>query len=462
MRPAQLLGLGSLSVLAAAGSLLRSAPPPSTLDTDAGPRVSVPSGYLAGEGDDISSRAAEAERIFRQGVDATENGTQEIHGEGKNESGYARAHAVPDHRWTHVGTQPHAPSNRSNASSKPEPRLFFLFLTYEGLVHRELWQEFFSSVGASTDRWSALMHCKHQSRCESQLALQNPLGLQLVANVSSEYCVDLVSPMVRLLSTALASSSSPEDKFIFLSESTLPVKPFGLIYTGLTGNDDSDICVSPRKDWVKLAPHRGILRPTLLIKHSQWVILSVAHAKSAVRSWPQVKDASPGNWTISVWPKRVDSESGAPDFGRMPKDALPESKTICTDEWAVFASLFGVVSTRELQVDVPGMSSPRLFLDSDKFLTETQGICRTFETWGDPLGADGSLVAWQLSPMLSCYPHCERSGHPAHFLAATDRGLSVLRNSSFLFARKIPANLVNVDQFSRIILGEPFPWASLH
>jgi len=459
MRPAQLLAAASITVLAAAGHRLRNAPSPA-LDDD-GPRVSVPSGYLAGEGKDISSRAEEAERIFRQGVDANANGTQGIHVKLKNGSRYAHEHGVPDHHWMHAGSEPHIPSNRSN-SSEPEPRLFFLFLTYEGLIHKELWQEFFSSVGASTDRWSALMHCKHQSRCESQLALQNPLGLKLVANVSSEYCVDLVSPMVRLLNMALATSESPGDKFIFLSESTLPVKPFGLIYTGLTANQDSDICVSPRKDWVKLAPHRGAIRPTLLIKHSQWVILSAAHAKAAVRNWPQVKDSSPGNWTISVWPSRMDKESGTADFGRMPKDALPENKTICTDEWALFATLFGVVSTRELQVSVPGVSSPKIFLDSDKYEKETQGTCRTFETWGDPLGSDGGLVAWQLSPVLSCYPNCERSGHPAHFLAATDRALWVLRNSSFLFARKIPANLVNVDQFSSIILGEPFPWASLH
>jgi len=452
MSPARLVAVVHLAVLEAAvrAARLRSDP------GGGGARVSVPLEYFAGSDLNISSRAAEAKAIFRQGLRPAAGSAEEgtFH-EGKNQSRAAQAHAASDHRWTHVEVR----QGHLNQTEGPEPRVFFLFLTYEGLVHKELWQEFFSSVGATTDRWSALMHCKDRRRCEMQLALQNPLGLTLVGNVSNDYCVDLVSPMVHLLDAALASGGSPEDKFVFLSESTLPVKPFALIYKGLTRNQDSDICISPQKDWVKLEKHRDAPLPTLLIRHSQWVVLSAAHARLMVRRWPQVKSASAGNWTISVWPP---AEPGAADTGWMPKGALQADQAVCTDEWAIFATLFGVISSRELRLTMPGVESPDLFLASDKFLTETQGSCRTFETWGDPLGADGAHVAWQLSAVLSCYPGCERSGHPAHFLAATDRALWVLRNSSFMFARKIPMNLVNPDQFSRIILGEPYPWSNPH
>jgi len=252
MSPMRLLTVASLAVLAAVrAARLRIEPGGGSA------QVSVPPGYLAGKEGNISSRAAEAEAIFREGrtaadpaangtgLDPAANGTQGALYEGKNQSRHVQVHASSDRRWTHVEVHG-GPSNQVNAS---EPRLFFLFLTYEGLVHRELWQEFFSSVGATTDRWSAMMHCKHQRKCEMQLALQNPLGLELVGNVSNDYCVDLVSPMVRLLDAALlVSGGSPADKFVFLSESTLPVKPFAWIYKGLTGNQNSDICVSPRKD----------------------------------------------------------------------------------------------------------------------------------------------------------------------------------------------------------------------
>merc|ERR1719375_542460 len=87
--------------------------------------------------------------------------------------------------------------------------------------------------------------------------------------------------MVKLLNSALSEeSASPRDKFVFLSESTLPVKPFRAVYEALTENDDSDFCVSPEDAWLKQARSHAVL-----VKHSQWVVLSRAHAGTMVERW---------------------------------------------------------------------------------------------------------------------------------------------------------------------------------
>jgi hypothetical protein len=264
--------------------------------------------------------------------------------------------------------------------------------------------------------------------------------------------------MVQLLTPALAFSRSPKDKFIFLSESTLPVKPFVSIYRVLTVDENSDICISPRKGWAKISDGGKVEEPTVLIRHSQWSVLSVTHAKLAVRRWSRVRDSSPGKWTIPVW-LDADNTSTETNFSMVPTGAASSGSQMCTDEWAVFATIFGAVRTKHPLVDMPGMSSPTILLESVRGMTETQGTCRTFETWGGSVGPDGDVLGKKLSALLSCYPSC--TDHPAHFLMATDRSLELLRNSSFLFARKIPANMVDADQFSRVILGEPFPWATI-
>jgi len=143
-------------------------------------------------------------------------------------------------------------SNRKkvNGTQVPEPRIFFLFLTMSGIKRPELWRAFFDYQPAG--RWRTFVHCKHSNICSLELSLANILGATQVATVPSSYCRDLVTPMVQLLQAAMLESASPRDKFVFLSESTLPVKPFAEVYNTLTYDTSSDFCIYPTNHWVEL------------------------------------------------------------------------------------------------------------------------------------------------------------------------------------------------------------------
>jgi hypothetical protein len=311
------------------------------------------------------------------------------------------------------------------------------------MSHMDLWSAFFQQAGVG--KWSAFLHCKTQDVCRFHLSMMNPFGLRLVDSAPSSYCHDLVSPMVQLLRAASAESQHHGDKFVFLSDTTLPVKPFAFVYDALTQNPYSDICIEPRSEWLWLSNKRSPGRTAALVKHSQWVVLSQEHAHRLVRLWPHMADGVGAHWSVPVWPAARSEDYTEKDFGSLPKHSL------CTDEWAVFAALFGVVMTTRTSEDMPGLSSQTLNIQADT-PEDGQGLCRTFVTWGESVARESSRVAQKLSHMLSCFPNCHTS-HPAHFTRMTDAGLQVLRASSFLFARKFPSEVVNKDDFMRVILA---------
>merc|ERR1719401_1716336 len=95
----------------------------------------------------------------------------------------------------------------------------------------------------------------------------NPMGLVQVPTVNTIYCTNLVSAMNKLLEVSLRESAQPGDKFIFVSESTLPVKPFAAVYAALTKDQASDFCVARADQWPMGSGF-------YIVKHSQWVVLS--------------------------------------------------------------------------------------------------------------------------------------------------------------------------------------------
>lgn len=347
--------------------------------------------------------------------------------------------------------------SRGNSTQQPEPRVFFLFLTLSGIKRPELWRAFFD--GQPPARWRAFVHCKHTNICALELSLGNLLGVTQVATVPSTYCSDLVSPMVQLLQAAVLESASPRDKFVFLSETTLPVKPFWDVYNTLTWDTNSDFCVYPTDHWVELELAQNLR--ALIVKHSQWVVLNQAHAHVMVQSWAGIKNGLHGpTWSIPVY----HSPRKGP-WGKITNPAGVLPLPMCVDEWAFFATIFGAFVDRgewSLGKDgLPGFSAPPLQLRGATHLTSTmQGVCRTFAFWDASEFGGSNLINeiaqdWPWSK-LSCFPRCD-STHPAEFSAVSDRGVVALRRSRYLFARKFPENVVTMDQFQRIILAQTPP-----
>jgi hypothetical protein len=345
----------------------------------------------------------------------------------------------------------------ANGTQQPEPRVFFLFLTLTGIKRPELWQAFFN--GQPANRWRILLHCKHTHICSMDLSAGNILGITQVATVPSEYCRDLVSPMVQLLQTAILESYSPQDKFVFLSETTLPVKPFWDIYNTLTWDTNSDFCVYPTDHWTELQLAQNMR--ALIVKHSQWVVLNHHHAHVMVQNWNTVKSEMQGAaWSVPVYhaPKKG-------PWGKITNPAGVLPLPMCIDEWAFFATIFGAfVDNGQWSIPqdgLPGFGAPPLQLRGGAHLTTTfQGICRTFAFW-DASEFGGSNLVNEIAQdwpwtKLSCFPRCD-STHPAEFGALSDRGVTALRRSRYLFARKFADHTMTIDQFQRIILPAAVP-----
>lgn len=336
----------------------------------------------------------------------------------------------------------HTSSQAFNSTLQGEsPRVFFLFLTRHGVTNH-LWRQFFLS--ADKTKYRNLMHCKDWKACHSR---DNELhvggDVTVVSTVPSSYCTDLVSPMVQLLKTALGESRSDRDKFVFLSESTLPVKPFHEVFDALTASTDSDFCIYPESDWVSL----DLTKPghrAMLVKHSQWMVLNRPHASNMVAGWPAFRSGIHRRpWEVPAGSDAmVSANEGLP---------LPQ----CLDEWAMFATLYGSVI-----LDVTDRS-PRWFSGlsagpfSLKLWGPEQGTCRTFAWWRTHEGSAGALAEDMVGAggaTFSCYPTCPTT-HPAEFVRLSDAGMRMLRQSPFLFARKFREDVPTLEQFSRIVLN---------
>lgn len=339
----------------------------------------------------------------------------------------------------------HGGHGRAAASNSPRPRVFFLFLTIAGLNRMDIWNAFFANQDPGLYR--AFIHCKESHVCGTSLATWNPFGMSQVSTVQSSYCTDLVSPMVHLLSSAMLESATPADKFVFVSESTLPTKPFNVVYHTLMVNQESDFCVYPKDHWIQLKLKVGF--NALIVKHSQWVVLNQAHARAMVERWPSVKaDQVSRPWKVPAWSSTRQSPYGK--VAAPPTLALP----MCIDEWDIFATAYGALLDKgQYQEVMPSFSNGPLHLQNPN--RAEQGTCWTFAFWdrtqASPFRRLIDEVFSDSRTHISCYPNCQ-SFHPAEFVTISDHSVSVLRKSPFLFARKFSQQALTLQQFQKFIL----------
>jgi hypothetical protein len=186
------------------------------------------------------------------------------------------------------------------------PRVHFLFLAVDRIQRLDLWQRFL--YDAPADQYRIILHCKEPVACRGQLKMSgisdDVLGKQIEVidtPAPSAYCTDLVSAENRLLEVALQppfatagspspakaasfaetkvhentnpapspssflakhedfsnvssiSGDHPNDKYIFVSDSTIPAKSFAEVHWALTTGPDSHFCIFPREQWATAA-----------------------------------------------------------------------------------------------------------------------------------------------------------------------------------------------------------------
>jgi len=281
------------------------------------------------------------------------------------------------------------------------PRLYLLFLAVGQINNFEVWESFFSN--APPEHYRAFIHCKEQS-CKDKVA-GSPLVV--VPTVPTKYCKDLVTAQQQLIHYALRDTNggvNPSDKFAFVSDSTLPAKPFSTVYSTLIGREGSDFCISPTFQWKV-----GFEPWTRVIKHGQWIVLARAHAEQADRKWSKVDAAQY---------KKIDN---------------------CLDEFWYAFILFGPVFAprrghlRQQALDHftggPLVTSPSAGL---------QGQCDTFTL--RPMDRDSSFGhdTFDLYHELdeASTPRAIGNARPGSWATVSRQGMRKMRDSSFLFLRK--------------------------
>jgi hypothetical protein len=316
-------------------------------------------------------------------------------------------------------------TNRT-ASDQPlmMPKVYFLFLAMDKISNLGIWKSFFSS--APSDMYRVYVHCKFREPCEQQL--QGSV-FQLVPTVPSYYCTDLVSPMSQLLNIALQDThvNHPNDKFAFVSDSTLPGKPFAHVHAALSGRPGSDFCVFPAKEWADTYQNGQL---SLLPKHHQWSVLGREHAQNSWSLWTS------GKMHDIMYRFRMNTQ--AITWGN---NTFADQRNFgCLDEFWHMAAIYGVLNSapnKDTVVSLQKFTGSQLQLSS---YAGWQGMCDTFVIWAKYMGKDSGVSNpfYRLMTSLDppSVPHGGNNQRPGWWDQMSTVGMTALRRSDFLFIRK--------------------------
>lgn len=272
---------------------------------------------------------------------------------------------------------------------------------------------------------------------------------EIIPSVATTYCFDLVGGMNALLATALQKDggSHPRDKFILVSDSTLPVKPFRFIQQQLTQDAGSDFCIFPRNEWAEVVEAAaGLGQPATMsvkhvaVKHHQWAVFGREHAQTVVQSSGELKDL----------------------MHRFQLNTPGSKNTGCLDEFWHFAVLFGSLKLGDSPavLGLPALNgAPVSSVDYD-----IQGRCDTFVNWvARASGSDNNMT--RLTQELSADPGTDMDQasdtRPSSIHRVSKKSLESLRSSSFLFARKVEDSCAFsgcdsvAEAFDRLVFSTP-------
>jgi hypothetical protein len=315
---------------------------------------------------------------------------------------------------------------------RPSPRVYFLFLAVDKISNLGVWTAFFKS--APQEQFRAFVHCKLPA-CNAQVQ-----GTELipVPTVPSYYCTDLVSPMNQLLNLALRSDITyhANDKFAFISDSTLPAKPFSSMYATLSGRQGSDFCVFPSFEWADTVGTDGKLE--VAPKHHQWITLERAHAEKLLQEW----------WSGKLHNLMAHFRMNQDAYQTFNNSYGDHRNFGCLDEFWHMAALYGPIS----QVDMnAGRNLPLpSFINSPLWISSTsgwQGECDTFVMWAKHLnyGTRNPFLKFYQALDPPSIPHGGNFARPGWWDKISTHGLKVIRDSSFMFMRKFIDNPALTD-----------------
>jgi len=377
------------------------------------------------------------------------------------------------------------------------PKIHFLFLAVDKIHRPDIWQRFF--LNAAESHYRVYVHCKDVAACKRRSL---PRSWYIIPDpVETLYCENLVAAQIRLQEEALKHASA-RDRFALVSDSTLPVKNFDTMYAEMMKSTQSHFCVFPKKQWaimelantpicvdtstdcdpsstqcesnsVYVAGCKKSCRkcftdfignpgsPSLYVmalKTHQWITLTQEDAQLSVKRWRSgfLRDFM-GVFHMN-WNDKYRNEGCFDEFwhfaalrGTFYANCAADQNPQCRD-WASKGECSSN-TTYMLQACptscgncVPIRPPTRSFLDDLSFagISGTQGSCDTYVKWD-------SSVSWQkennpLDKSLSLQAEMSsKRYHPDTIVGISLKGISELRDSSFLFARKFSRDLLVKD-----------------
>lgn len=233
----------------------------------------------------------------------------------------------------------------------------------------------------------------------------------------------------------------PQDKFAFVSDSTLPAKPFQNIYRTLIGRDGSDFCVFPSQEWADIREGQNV---EMAPKFHQWITLTRAHAEKASQLWDQgylrnLMDHFEINKKAWMW---MDNSYGdGRNFG-------------CLDEFWHMAAIYGTLENVDphhgtTYRSLEHFSGGTLRVGEERIW---QGECDTFVNWSKYMHTGNDNVFERLHYELDhmSIPHDGNAARPGWWDTISEIGVKAIRDSDFLFVRKFidaPMLAASADSF---------------
>eukprot|EP00747_Dinoflagellata_sp_TGD_P164440 gnl/TRDRNA2_/TRDRNA2_184389_c0_seq1.p1 gnl/TRDRNA2_/TRDRNA2_184389_c0~~gnl/TRDRNA2_/TRDRNA2_184389_c0_seq1.p1 ORF type:complete len:426 (+),score=54.99 gnl/TRDRNA2_/TRDRNA2_184389_c0_seq1:161-1438(+) len=316
-------------------------------------------------------------------------------------------------------------SMSDSTSSHAKPKVHFLFMAIDKISNMNIWMAFFEK--ADPQEYRVFVHCKVWEPCNA--AISGTI-MTMVPTVASAYCTDLVSPMNRLLYYAI-QEANPGDKFAFISDSTLPAKPFSQVYGTLTARKGSDFCLFPSAEWADKKRNGGL---DIAAKYHQWIVLDYDHATKAEEQWRAGHlhgFMSDYNLNRMYYSYRNNSFADERNFG-------------CLDEFWHMLAIYGPFQAdsvgTEYWQDLPGFAGGTVYVGRAGW----QGVCDTFVMWRKYLWETSSGY----NPFLKLYnsldaasrPHNGNNARPGWWDTMSRQGMKAIRESDFLFVRKFIDN----------------------
>jgi len=353
-----------------------------------------------------------------------------------------------------------APEAETTARLRPAV-LHFMFELKDSFPHPGIWGKFFDS--AQPGSYMAWAHCTDYHACKNDYVL-DLLKVRLVPTTFSVRGADLMSPFVHMMRYALPltehlAAAGVMEKFMVISDSTLPVKPFSYVFRHQVAEPVSDICMSSINQWAS-GNVDGV--PVAIIKHHQWVSLNRSDAEVLARDWRPVRKSK-------YWNVPLRQGSWASQNRTVPRYSFHGGTWYtATDEEAVWALIHGPLmlpsaGDQSEPMRVYGQRRCTTYVGFPADIGESpnrtgkaslqasmlQLVAESSEGWIDRHDITRQL---RHDPATKLYV-ADGTWHPFLIEEAGDRSIRTLRESEFLFARKFSA-CARMVNFTEVAFAE--------